>query len=258
MPYTFTHIGYIIPIKNKFLNKVSFSGLLFGSIAPDYDILFRITESRFHIFSYSLFDVFCLITPLAFISLMTFHIFCQKIVYNNLPEFFKKISHDWLNLDIKLYIKGNIFTILMSIIIAIYLHLFLDLLSHSLDAWSFKTIIYQLTNNLILGNISYYFALYGVPILFSIIGGILMLNPILANKPTIASLRLTKSQKKFWILIIACTILTTGIKIVFSTADIGFLIDKLLISSTGAFISSIYLICLMYKFLNPSKKISNE
>ena len=79
MPYTFAHLGYIIPLKKKFQSYFSVLGLVFGSIVPDYDILFRFTENRFHLFQYDLHSVFVIILPLALVSTLYFDIFCKKI-----------------------------------------------------------------------------------------------------------------------------------------------------------------------------------
>ena len=250
MPYTFAHLGYIIPLRKKFQSYFSVLGLVFGSIVPDYDILFRFTENRFHLFQYDLHSVFVIILPLALVSTLYFDIFCKKIFIEYLPDFYyqkyKNHQQPFIhNLTILNVIKTSI-----SIIIAIYIHLVLDFFCHLLDGFTVKILILTITQNIFLSELGYIVAIYLLPIVFTIFGFYLIYKSYLKGQKVKTLFQYSdKTKIRFWYLLILLTLLLSFVKLYFIKTSSFFLIDYLLISITSSFIISCYFLCTTYNIL---------
>ncbi len=254
MPFTFAHTGYILPVKKKWTPYFSTSGLVFGSLAPDYDILFRFSENRFHLFQYDLFSILFYIYPLALVSIVFFHLCCQSILSENLPFFVRRKISSFLSLDIFDELKKHFIKISFSIFFAIFLHLLLDMLCHFLDAWSVKMLVLTLTRSIKTANIFYELAIYALPILFSLYGFYLLWKYLTDENTTITDFSMTKKQLMFWVWVILVAVGISILKFyIFQLQEDGFLADQLIISLTSSFILSFYLICICFLF---SKKIS--
>ncbi len=254
MPFTFAHTGYIIPVKKKWPSYFSTSGLVFGSLAPDYDILFRFSENRFHLFQYDLYSIVFNIYPLALISILFFHLCCQVILAENLPVFVRNKMPSFLSLNIFSELRKHFIKISFSIFFAIFLHLLLDMLCHFLDAWSVKMLVLTITRSIHTANIFYRLAIYTLPVLFSLYGFFLIWKYLSDENRVSVNFKLTKKQLTFWLLVL---LLAVGISIlkfyIFQLQDDGFLADQLIISITSSLMLSFYLICFTFLVLRRLK-----
>lgn len=249
MPFTFAHIGYVLPIKKKWTSQLHISGLIFGSIAPDYDILFRFTENRHHIFQYDLFCVLGMIFPLALVSLIAFHLYCQKILLKMLPLNFQSYLTPFLSIELKNELKINGIKIAISILIAIYLHLLLDVLGHLFDAYSIKMFFLFLTNSDSIAVSSYYAAIYFPPLLLSFIGFYFIIIYLPLPLRNTSSFQLNTQQLKFWMLLFALTCFYSMIKYFYTMKETDFAIDFIVITFTSSFMLAFFSICLFYHFI---------
>lgn len=253
MPFTFAHIGYILPIQKKWKEKLSVTGLIFGSIAPDYDILFRLTNVREHLFQYDLSCILFLIYPLALISAFSFHLFCRNVIIENLPIFLKQKYQKYNSVNFSALLKKDFLRISYSIVFAICLHLFLDYFCHFLDGFQVKEFIKQYSQNETIGDISYIFACYGLPILFSLVGFYLIYVYEYHRNLRLHYFSLTKQQWIFWISMIMMTVIICLIKFIITEADYSLLLDFVAILMTSAFIIAFYLTCIIYYFFIKKK-----
>ena len=250
MPFTFAHTGYILPVKKKWIAYFSTSGLVFGSLAPDYDILFRFSENRFHLFQYDMFSIFFYIYPLALLSAVYFHLCCQTILSEHLPLFLRNKVSSFLSINIISELRKHFIKISFSILFAIFLHLFLDMLCHILDAWSVKMFVLTITKNIEMANIFYGLAIYLLPVLFSLYGFYLLWKYITDKDRSIASYKLTKKQLRFWLLVVFLAVGISILKLViFRLQDEDFWVDQMIISLTSSFMLSFYLIC-FYSYIS--------
>lgn len=253
MPYTISHIGYILPFYNKWKKKLSISGLVFGSIAPDFDILFRLTNIRFHIFQYNALTIFLVIYPLALISAIVFHLFVRNILIDHLPSYFQaKYQHN-KSFNFVSYFQNHLLKVSLSIFFAIYLHLFLDFICHYLNAYRTSILVANFTNNSIIISISYYLAIYFLPVLFSIVGFYLIFIEEKLNKLRISNLHLTKQARLFWLIIILNTVLFSIFKFYITQSDETFIIDYIIINITPSILIALYVTCFFY-FLHTKLK----
>ena len=73
------------------------------------------------------------------------------------------------------YLKNNFVKVALSMMLAVFLHLFLDIISH-LDAYPYRIIGEYLFNSEKAGHFFYYLAMYFPPVFFSITGFYLLYN----------------------------------------------------------------------------------
>lgn len=255
MPYTFAHIGYVLPIKKEWKQYFSITGLVFGSLAPDCDILFRLTKIRFHIFQYDIKTIFLILFPIALISAFCFHVFCRNVIIENLPRKFELKYQKYNTFNFLQHFKQHYFIVSASILFAILFHLFLDFLCHCLNAYSVKMILLELTNNNIIANLSYIFSIYGLPIIFSLVGFYMIFVYEYHKNISIKDFAITTQKFTFWISMFLITILFSVLKFYITEIDNEFFIDSIIISLTSSFLVAIYATCMLYYFIQKFKTI---
>lgn len=249
MPYTFAHIGYILPIKKKWKQYFSITGLAFGSIAPDYDILFRLTKIRFHIFQYDLKIICLLIYPIATLSALFFHLFCRNILIKNLPSPLYEKYQKYIAFDFIDYLKKHFIVFSVSILTAIFMHLFLDFCCHILDAYTIKVLVSKNCNHVFIIKLSGILAIYLLPVLFTLVGFFLAYILILKNRFILTHFKFSTEKIKFWSLIAIFTLVLCLLKLMYTKFQDSFYIDYIIISITSSFIISVYLVCFIYYLL---------
>jgi hypothetical protein len=245
MPHTFVHPGFLLWLTNK--NKhVYFSAIVISSIVPDFDILFRLTDTRIHIFNSSFKDVFGIILPLSFCFWLFYYFFLNKI-YSNLFTF--------INLEPELKIKDLIYVI-FTMIFGIYVHLFLDLISHW-NAFNLQMLIGANTGNLILSYFFYFYALYGNAILISFLGFYLTLRyfNITFSEFILLNKKINPNQIQFFKIFILSSIIFFIFKFSFAIKEKIFFIDIVIINLTSSIIFSLFFAPIAYKLLTKEKNI---
>lgn len=255
MPYTFAHPGFTLPFKKRKPALFSTTGLIFGSIAPDYDIILRFTNSRFHILQYDLKSILCIIFPIAFFSAIYFHLVIRNVLIYVAPQNLKKHLKEYRTFDYILFLRENYVKVSFSILFAIYLHLFLDYITHW-NAYLFKLYaqIYY-GNNDFLPGIFYYTAMYFPLIFFSLLGFYYMFTFLEKYKIRIADLKEGYDDKRmtgFYAAYIIITIVFTILKIRQTGIEKGFVFDSYILSLTNGLLISFYCTPLVFII---SKKI---
>lgn len=125
MPYTFLHPSFILLFAKRFSKYVSIPALIIGSFVPDLDIIYRFTETRQHIFSYTPENIVFVLIPIGIV--LTYYM--QLVL---IP-----ISGQGIILPMSNSLKQNLLLlpkIIFSLLIAILLHLYLDDFAHFDDA----------------------------------------------------------------------------------------------------------------------------
>ena len=221
MPFTIAHPGFALLLSNKRYRIFDSIGLIIGSVVPDFDIIFRLTHSRLHLFIYDFKEVFLIILPIGLGVSLYFHWVHGKIMKTT------------FKLSINTIIKISI-----SCLLAISLHLLLDTFTH-LDAT--KIVVefdhqtdysYRFYNNL------YYFLLYG-PTTFASIIGILLLYFFYQNSSFNLGVYFGNDsfiRKKILICSLAIFLGIFLLKLIISGIEAHFFLDSLVIALTASFI----------------------
>lgn len=246
MPYTFAHIGYILPLKKNMTSIFSITGLVFGSITPDFDILFRLTNIRDHLFQYDLFCIIFIIYPLSLVCSIFFHSVCRNISIMHLPDLLEHKYKIYYTVDFLKILRKDFIKVTYSILLAIIIHLALDFIGHSLNAFEVKTFISNLTKNETLIWISYVSAIYAVPILFSIAGFYLIIKNEIRQRISLKLFTLTKNKFLFWLSMGVMTLFFCVLKILITKTEFEYFLDYIAISITSSFILAYYTTCFFY------------
>lgn len=242
MPYTFAHPGFALPLKKIKPGIFSSTGLIFGSITPDFDIILRFSNQRIHIFQYNLTDIFLIILPIAFISSIYFHLVIRNILIEYTPSILQNSIIKYKNYDFLNYLKKNSIKVILSILLAILLHLFLDLISH-LDAYPFKVMGDTYFKSSMAGDIFYYIAIYLPPVLFTFAGFYLLFKNITITPSLVSITKLIlteKNSRNFILYYILITFIMSILKLSISGIEQQFIIDSFVISFTNGLIISFF------------------
>lgn len=132
MPFTFSHPAAILPFVNS-RSHLSLTGLVLGSIVPDLEFYFqlRLVENVGHGF----WGIWWFDIPLAFALAFIFHGLVKVPLYQASPYWFRVKLADCLSPNWIFTISKRIHWLVLSILIGVLSHLFLDGLTH-FDGWA--------------------------------------------------------------------------------------------------------------------------
>jgi len=182
MPFTFSHPAIVLPLAYLPKRWVSLTGLVIGSIAPDFEYFIRMRVYSIH--SHTGKGIFYFDLPLAIMLAFVFHLIVRDKLINNLPLFIlrrleKFKSFNWTNHFIRHYLP-----VIFSIILGSISHIIWDSFTHEhgffVEKYSFLAQeintnklsfpIYKLLQHgsSILGLLIIIFAIYQIPVNFSV------------------------------------------------------------------------------------------
>lgn len=252
MPYTFAHPGFSLWLKNKWLKKMSTNGLIFGSISPDFDILFRFTNPRFHLFYLNLITIFVILLPLSILLSFIFHRFVRNIWIDNLPEAISKKLIQFKNFNYVKWFRSNYKIEIASIVFALVLHFLLDLVFHW-NADAYMRMVHEgIYPKYSLVKFHYYFGWY-FPMIFSTFLGFYLLYKLYdgskyftkAFKQDLINMGATKIA--FWMTLLFISVLFSFLKLyLFKYEGNGFAWHSLIIYFTSGLIFSFYATPLLF------------
>lgn len=152
MPFTFSHPALILPL--TFLPKKWFSltGLVIGSLTPDFEYFIRMKiQSNY---SHTLSGLFWFDLPLGILLAFIFHNTVRDKLFVNFPTILSSRLKRFNLFEWNNYFKTHWFVVAVSVLIGAVSHIFWDSFTH--DNGYFVQTIPRLTNtiNLFCGQIS--------------------------------------------------------------------------------------------------------
>ncbi|QNF32337.1 DUF4184 family protein [Adhaeribacter swui] len=128
MPFTFSHPAIVLPLYYLPRKTRSMTGLVVGSMAPDFEKFFRM--SIHDGFSHTWPAIFYFNLPLAILLSFAFHQVVRDPLIDNLPGFLKKRlvlykGFNWLS-----YFKAHYLIVVFSILVGVLSHLTWDSFTH--------------------------------------------------------------------------------------------------------------------------------
>jgi len=201
MPFTFSHPALILPFQKIGKRYVSFTGLVMGSMIPDFEFFFKMRTGPNigHHFP----GAFFLNIPLALILCFIFHEFVKRPLFYNVPFFLKArlvkyVSFNWYQYAIK-----NTFVIVSSITFGISTHLFWDAFTHD-DGFFVERIRFLSVQ---VSFFNYTFPMYAIlQVIFSIVG-LIAVGSCIWKMPKIKRLVPQGENSRYWALIGALSVL---------------------------------------------------
>jgi hypothetical protein len=126
MPFTPAHPAIILPLlRNHYLSA---SGLIIGSLAPDFEYFFLMRVYGHHghtVWGLLYFDI-----PVSILLAFIFHGIVKQRLIINLPEFFRGRFQNLLHFNFTQYFRQHAFVFLFSILIGSVSHIFWDAFTH--------------------------------------------------------------------------------------------------------------------------------
>jgi hypothetical protein len=128
MPFTFAHPAILLPLKYLPNRFYSLTGLIVGSIVPDFEYFIRMKVHS--VYSHTLFGVFWFDIPLGILISLVFHVVIRNTLIENIPAFFRKRFIVYCDFNFLNYFKQHYFIVLFSLLIGVLSHLMWDSFTH--------------------------------------------------------------------------------------------------------------------------------
>jgi hypothetical protein len=127
MPFTFSHPAIVLPLV-KYKKWFSATGLIIGSITPDFEAFIRLNRPK--IYSHTWLGIFWFDLPLAIILSLIFHSVVRDPLIDNLPGFLQQRFERCRKVVWIQYFKSHFLIVVCSMIIGITSHLLWDAFTH--------------------------------------------------------------------------------------------------------------------------------
>ena len=129
MPFTFAHPAIVMPINRVFGTRLSLSGLVIGSMVPDFEKFILVTDVK--TYSHTWHGMFWLDLPLGFAIAFLFHTVVRDTLIDNLPAFFRRRLIGYKKLNWNRYCKKHFWNVLLAMLIGIFSHMAWDDFTHA-------------------------------------------------------------------------------------------------------------------------------
>lgn len=188
MPFTFSHPSIVLPFLKS--NKLSATGLIIGSMCPDFEYFIRMKVQSD--MSHTFLGLIFFNLPVGLLAALLFHQIIKKTLIENLPDFLQNRLQILKNTKWMDYLKSNFFYVLISILIGAVSHIFWDSFTHK-TGYFVKQIPFLLNG---VNNIPFYKILQHSS---SLIGMIFILRYIC--KLPYKKQKITLLYWKYWVLV---------------------------------------------------------
>lgn len=206
MPFTFSHPALILPLKYLPRKWFSLTGLIIGSLTPDFEYFIRMkVQSNY---SHTFRGIFWFDLPLALGLSFLFHTIIKKDLFENLPKNIQSRIIGSIKFNWNLYFKKHWIVVLISILIGIASHLLWDSFTHD-HAYFVNKIEILKSSVIIFGK--------AIPILkiaqhlSTLIGGLVILYTL--SKLPENNIPLHQPRKMYWIILIVLSTLIISIRL---------------------------------------------
>jgi hypothetical protein len=206
MPFTLAHPAIVLPFaRQKYLSA---TGLITGSVAPDFEYFLKMSEDDVH--SHTLAGLFYFDLPLVFVLAVAFHLLARDNFIDNLPRWLQVRFNDVRRVDIINVIRTRPVTFTISALLGAGSHLFWDSFTHANGY--FVNIIWFYEGTIVPYEGARYPLYYALQHLSSFLGMFVVLLFVLFRKQDNAVVSV-KISVAYWLTLILITALITGIRV---------------------------------------------
>lgn len=128
MPFTFCHPAIILPFKKFSPKYVSMTGLIIGSMLPDFEYFIRL--QLIGVYGHTFAGMFYFDLPLGIILCFVFHNIVRDSLINSLPGFLYNRFSFLSQLNWNHYFRIHYLIVVVSILIGTASHIFWDAFTH--------------------------------------------------------------------------------------------------------------------------------
>lgn len=236
MPFTFCHPAIVLPLNR--IKSLSITGLIAGSVAPDFEYFIRMSDKRVYTHNWS--SVLWIDTPLALLLTFLFHIVVRNHLINNAPVLFQRRLKRYTYFNWFSYFKKRWSIILICSIIGVYSHLIWDGFTH--EGGYFVQHLPFLLTSFPVGSFQ-----LEVPILLQVLSslfGALVIFYALWQLPLDKNTTVNKHYLPFWKWVSLLTVIIFTVRLFFG---VSYEIEDLVIPAISAFLIALILTSLFYK-----------
>ncbi|MBD0276741.1 MAG: DUF4184 family protein [Flavisolibacter sp.] len=249
MPFTFSHPWIVLPLNRLKNNWFSLTGLVIGSITPDFEKFIKMKAERE--FGHTISGLFWFNLPLAILLAFLFHNIIKQSLIENLPKALKGRFIPFNDFDWNKFFKRRWFAICVSILIGAISHLFLDSFT---NGNGFFHHIFPVLDRYILFSFSRYPVIVSslLSYVLSVIGSFIILYAIW-QLPVQGNVRVSHSILPYWATIVQMTLFIALVRVKW-TATIEMkqywylFFPTYIIFFVSAFLISLILISLLFRF----------
>lgn len=194
MPFTFSHAAAVLPFCKAKKIPVSVTGLIIGSMVPDFEFLFLLRESDYvgHLWpGILLFNI-----PAAILAAFIFHYLIRNSLIVHLPEFLQQRFTRFLSFNWKAYFKQHYMAFIVCVAVGIATHVFIDAFTHKSGFMAKPASFFQAEIKVLIFPLPVYFILQ---LLTSVLGGLYVLWFVLKMKKE-KSLQYHCRPVKYWLI----------------------------------------------------------
>ncbi|MCC9167710.1 DUF4184 family protein [Pontibacter harenae] len=128
MPFTFSHPAIVLPFKYFPERWRSMTGLIVGSMAPDFEKFIRM--STYDAYSHTWKSIFYFNLPIGLLLAFLFHVFVRDELIDHLPLFLQRRLIQFKGLNWVGYFRKNYGIVILSILIGTVSHIGWDAFTH--------------------------------------------------------------------------------------------------------------------------------
>jgi anti-anti-sigma factor len=244
MPFTLSHPSIVMPLAKTGL-KLSMTGLVMGSMVPDFEFLLQMAESKN--ISNTWYGIFLFSIPATILFSFLFHNYVRNSLINSLPDFYKSRFVQFSSFNWNNYFKKNIAVVFISILIGIASHIAWDSFTHyngymvELIPWLSKNVVV----------VNFETPIYEVlQVVFSIIG-LIMVHLQIMSIPKNHSADQNKFDFKYWMIFSISFLLFISIRLIFFPPLNS--VSELIIVMMGGSIYSLFPVSIIFNKSNKNK-----
>lgn len=128
MPFTFAHPAIVLPLKQFGRHWFSLTGLVLGSLAPDFEYFMRLVARS--TISHTMYGVFLFDLPLTFLLSLLFHYVLRNPIIDHLPTALYQRTANYRSFKWIQYLQKNLLIFIISAVIGSLSHIFWDAFTH--------------------------------------------------------------------------------------------------------------------------------
>lgn len=129
MPFTFSHPAIILPLSRISKNRISLTGLISGSLSPDFEYFIQMEMIRTH--SHEISAMLWFTLPLSLLMALFYHSVVRDVFISHLPHYFHSKLIIYTNYNWQTWFKKYWYVFFYSAAIGILSHLVWDSFTHN-------------------------------------------------------------------------------------------------------------------------------
>lgn len=232
MPFTPAHSAIVLPFLRIRPDRASATGLVIGSIAPDFEYFFKMSVSGQY--SHTLPGILYFDIPVTIVVAFLFHQVIKQNLISNLPAFLQHRFLEIQKLDFKNYFKKHYWVVIISAGAGSFSHIFWDAFTHN-DGFFAQRISWYKHVVIPFEGVRYPL-FYGLQQISTYAGLTILVIYILLIKPQ-KQMPVSKPSVVYWLIVILISGLILFLRFFFSDKepDLG----NFVVSSISAFLIAV-------------------